>query len=83
MTNENDPSGDVSGYCTDCGKKFSDKWMYNNSFIAQGKPAACNTCGGVVAVMYDQRAHIDIASSQQKRGIHKIVSRREEDAEDE
>jgi len=59
----------VHGYCLDCGKKFSDKWMYSNPFAQEGTAPACNTCGGVVAVMDERVADSEIAKQQRARGI--------------
>lgn len=62
-------SNDVHGYCLDCGKKFSDKWMYANPFAQNGDAPACNLCGGVVAVMEAAKSKKIIEDEQYKRGI--------------
>lgn len=59
----------VHGFCLDCGKKFSDKWMMDNPFAQGGNPPACNLCGGVVAVMDERRAQNEIDKAQRQRGI--------------
>lgn len=60
---------DVHGYCLDCGKKFTDKWMYENPFAKDGNAPACNLCGGVVGVMEDKDSKRIIEREQHKRGI--------------
>lgn len=63
--------GDAHGYCMDCGKQMSDKWMYNNPFAQEGSAPSCPMCGGVVGIMYEQKAAEQIAKSQRQRGINK------------
>lgn len=64
-------ANDAHGYCLDCGKKMSDKWMYKNVFAQQGDPPACTTCGGVVAVIYEKDAENEISKNQRSRGINR------------
>lgn len=66
-------SDEVHGYCLDCGKKMSDKWMYRNAFVQAGQSPSCSTCGGVVAVIHAKDAQREIAKNQQSRGINKDV----------
>lgn len=64
-------ANDAHGYCLDCGKKMSDKWMYKNPFAQEGKSPSCTTCGGVVAVIYEKDAENEISKNQRMRGINR------------
>jgi len=48
---------DVIGLCSECKSVMPPGYMENNIFAAEGVPADCKYCGGVVVVTYRELAN--------------------------
>lgn len=60
---------DVVAVCSECRTVITDAQAYNNTFLKEGKPAACKLCGGVMVVVYQSRLEKDLDRMDENRGV--------------